>query len=108
MTGRRTIGAVVASLTAALLPWQSAWAEDTASAAPPPEVLPSLRQWQPGEGEFTLADRARIVLDGVRDSRTTADARRFAGEPATGRASVSWGHAAARAGDVVLRQDPGG
>ncbi|MER5616793.1 family 20 glycosylhydrolase [Streptomyces sp. NPDC002215] len=106
MTRRRTIGAVVAALAAALLPWQSASAGDAASAAPLPEVLPSLRQWQPGEGEFTLADRARIVLDGVRDSRTTADARRFAGELATGRAPVSRGVAAARTGDVVLRQDP--
>ncbi|MFD0342421.1 hypothetical protein ACFVH0_27730 [Streptomyces sp. NPDC127117] len=58
-TGRRTIWAVVAALTAALLPWQSASAGGTASAAPPPEVLPPLRQRQPGEGEFTLADRAR-------------------------------------------------
>ncbi|MFD7494805.1 family 20 glycosylhydrolase [Streptomyces sp. NPDC059832] len=97
---------MVAALAAALLPWQSASAKDTSAAAPPPEVLPSLRQWRPGEGEFTLADRARIVLDGVRDSRTTADARRFAGELATGRASVSRGLAAARPGDVVLRQDP--
>ncbi|MFJ5719390.1 family 20 glycosylhydrolase [Streptomyces sp. NPDC093149] len=104
MARRRTIGAVVAALAAALLPWQSAAAED-ATAAPPPEVLPSLRQWRPSAGEFTLADRARIVLDGVRDSRTADDARRFAGE-LTGKASVSRGAAAARTGDIMLRQDP--
>ncbi|WP_261991701.1 family 20 glycosylhydrolase [Streptomyces sp. OR43] len=103
MTGRRTIGAVVAALAATLLPLQGASAEDGAAAtAPPPEVLPSLRQWQPGEGEFTLTDRARIVLDGVREQRTAADAARFAGELA-GKAPVSRG--TARAGDIVLRQD---
>ncbi|MGW0935467.1 family 20 glycosylhydrolase [Streptomyces sp. NPDC002666] len=103
MAKRRTIGAVVAALAATLLPLQSASAEDgEAAAAPPPEVLPSLRQWQPGEGEFTLTDRARIVLDGVREQRTAADAARFAGELA-GKAPVSRGRA--RAGDIVLRQD---
>lgn len=104
MTGRRTIGAVVAALAATLLPLQSASAEDgAAAAAPPPEVLPSLRQWQPGEGEFALTDRARIVLDGVPEQRTAADAARFAGELA-GKAPVS--RAKARSGDIVLRQDP--
>lgn len=100
--GRRTIGAVVAALAATLLPWQSAAAVDGPGAAPPPEVLPSLRQWQPAEGEFTLTDRARIVLDGVREQRTADDAKRFAGE-LKGGAAVSRGRA--RAGDVVLRQD---
>ncbi|MGW2845613.1 family 20 glycosylhydrolase [Streptomyces sp. NPDC001108] len=104
-TGRRTIGALVVALAAALLPWQSASATDSPTTAAPPEVLPSLRQWQPAEGEFTLTGRTRIVLAGVRDGRTTADARRFAGELATGRAPVTRG-AAARGGDVVLRQDP--
>ncbi|MFG2672007.1 family 20 glycosylhydrolase [Streptomyces sp. NPDC048445] len=99
---RRTIGAVVAALAATLLPWQSAAAVDGPAAAPPPEVLPSLRQWQPGEGEFTLTDRARIVLDGVREQRTADDAKRFAGE-LKGGAPVSRGRA--RSGDVVLRQD---
>ncbi|MEU1432537.1 family 20 glycosylhydrolase [Streptomyces sp. NPDC005786] len=104
MAKRRTVGAVVAALAAALLPLQSASAESgAATAAPPPEVLPSLRQWQPGEGEFTLTHRARIVLDGVREQRTTADAARFAGELA-GKAPVSRGKA--RPGDIVLRQDP--
>ncbi|TXS37968.1 glycosyl hydrolase family 20 [Streptomyces sp. or43] len=94
---------MVAALAATLLPLQGASAEDGAAAtAPPPEVLPSLRQWQPGEGEFTLTDRARIVLDGVREQRTAADAARFAGELA-GKAPVSRG--TARAGDIVLRQD---
>ncbi|WP_326591695.1 glycoside hydrolase family 20 zincin-like fold domain-containing protein [Streptomyces brevispora] len=68
-------------------------------------MLPSLRQWQPGEGEFTLTDRARIVLDGAREQRTAADARRFAAE-LNGHPSVSRGLSAARAGDIVLRQDP--
>lgn len=99
---RRTIGAVVAALAATLLPWQSAAAVDGPAAAPPPEVLPSLRQWLPGEGEFTLTDRARIVLDGVREQRTADDAKRFAGE-LKGGAPVSRGRA--RSGDVVLRQD---
>ncbi|MEU1367211.1 family 20 glycosylhydrolase [Streptomyces sp. NPDC005803] len=104
MAKRRTVGAVVAALAATLLPLQSASAENAATAAsPPPEVLPSLRQWQAGEGEFTLTDRARIVLEGVREQRTAADAARFAGELA-GKAAVSRG--AARSGDVVLRQDP--
>ncbi|MFE9778492.1 family 20 glycosylhydrolase [Streptomyces sp. NPDC005775] len=104
MAKRRTVGAVVAALAAALLPLQSASAESgAATATPPPEVLPSLRQWQPGEGEFTLTHRARIVLDGVREQRTTADAARFAGELA-GKAPVSRGKA--RPGDIVLRQDP--
>ncbi|MFF9346059.1 family 20 glycosylhydrolase [Streptomyces sp. NPDC014734] len=102
--GRRTTWAVVAALAAALLPWQSAAAEGSPAAAPPPEVLPSLRQWHPDEGEFTLADRARIVLDGERDGRTAADARRFADELAGG-ASVVRGRGAARSGDIVLRQD---
>ncbi|MFD0024813.1 family 20 glycosylhydrolase [Streptomyces sp. NPDC058382] len=102
MARRRTIGAVVAALTAALLPWQSASAVDGPAAAPPPEVLPSLRQWQPGEGEFALTDRARIVLDGVREQRTAADAERFAGE-LKGGAALSRGKAGA--GDIVLRQD---
>lgn len=100
---RRTIGAVVAALAATLLPWQSASAREATAAAPPPEVLPSLRQWQPGKGEFVLTDRARIVLDGVREGRTAADAARFAGELA-GKAPVSRGKA--RSGDIVLRQDP--
>lgn len=102
MAKRRTIGAVVTALAATLLPLQSASAEDGAADAAPPEVLPSLRQWQPGEGEFTLTDRARIVLDGVREQRTAVDAARFAGELA-GKAPVSRG--TARAGDIVLRQD---
>ncbi|MEV5602211.1 family 20 glycosylhydrolase [Streptomyces sp. NPDC052299] len=99
---RRTIGAVVAALAATLLPWQTASAEEAGATAPPPEVLPSLRQWQPGSGEFVLTDRARIVLDGVRERRTADDAARFAGELA-GRQQVSRGPA--RAGDIVLRQD---
>lgn len=99
---RRTIGAVVATLAATLLPWQTASAEEAGATAPPPEVLPSLRQWQQGNGEFVLTDRARIVLDGVRERRTADDAARFAGELA-GRQQVSRGPA--RAGDIVLRQD---
>ncbi|WP_237498398.1 MULTISPECIES: glycoside hydrolase family 20 zincin-like fold domain-containing protein [unclassified Streptomyces] len=97
---RRTIGAVVAALAATLLPWQTAAADEAPAA--PPEVLPTLRQWQPGSGEFVLTDRARIVLDGVRERRTADDAARFAGELA-GKAQVSRGRA--RAGDIVLRQD---
>lgn len=104
MARRRTIGAVVTALAAALLPWQSAAAESGSAAAAPPEVLPTLREWHGGQGEFTLTDRAGIVLDGVRDSRTAADARRFAGE-LNGKASVSRGRSA-RSGDIVLRQDP--
>ncbi len=104
MARRRTIGAVVTALAAALLPWQSAAAEGGSAAAAPPEVLPTLREWHGGQGEFTLTDRAGIVLDGVRDSRTAADARRFAGE-LNGKASVSRGRAA-RSGDIVLRQEP--
>ncbi|MEV7399039.1 family 20 glycosylhydrolase [Streptomyces sp. NPDC091267] len=102
---RRTIGAVVAALTAALLPWQSAAAVDGSAAPPPPEVLPSLRQWTPGEGEFVLSGRARIVLDGARDQRTTADAKRFADE-LDGRHALAQGRSTARSGDIVLRQDP--
>lgn len=103
MARRRITGAVVAALAAALLPLQSASAQDgPAAAAPPPEVLPSLRQWQPGAGEFVLTDRARIVLDGAPERRTVADAARFADE-LSGRAPVSYGRA--RSGDVVLRQD---
>lgn len=98
---RRIIGAVVAVLAATALPLQSASARE-APPGPPPEVLPSLRQWQPAEGEFRLTDRARIVLDGVREQRTAADAARFAGE-LSGGAPVSRGRA--RAGDIVLRQD---
>ncbi|WNI22535.1 family 20 glycosylhydrolase [Streptomyces sp. ITFR-16] len=98
---RRIIGAVVAALAATALPLQSASARE-APPGPPPEVLPSLRQWRPAEGEFTLTDRARIVLDGVRERRTAADAARFAGE-LSGGAPVSRGRA--RAGDIVLRQD---
>lgn len=82
----------MAALAAALLPWQSASAEDSSTAAPP-EVLPTLRHWQGDQGEFTLTDRTRIVLDGVRDSRTTADAGRFAGE-LNGGAPVSRSRAA--------------
>ncbi|MGW1550842.1 hypothetical protein ACWCQX_29390, partial [Streptomyces sp. NPDC002346] len=93
MARRRTIAAVVTALAAALLPWQSAAAEGGSAAAAPPEVLPTLREWQGGQGEFTLTDRARIVLDGVRDSRTAADAGRFSGE-LNGKASVSRGRAA--------------
>ncbi|MFF2405671.1 hypothetical protein [Streptomyces sp. NPDC058092] len=48
---------MVAALAAALLPWQSASADDALAAAAPPEVLPSLRQWQAGDGEFTLTGR---------------------------------------------------
>ncbi|WP_237694259.1 family 20 glycosylhydrolase [Streptomyces sp. SID2563] len=99
---RRTIGAVVAALAAALLPWQTAPAQAAPATAPPPEVLPTLRQWQPGSGEFVLTGRARIVLDGVRERRTADDAARFAGE-LDGRHQVSRGRA--RAGDIVLRQD---
>ncbi|WP_234011947.1 MULTISPECIES: family 20 glycosylhydrolase [unclassified Streptomyces] len=99
---RRTIGAVVAALAAALLPWQTAPAQAAPATAPPPEVLPTLRQWQPGSGEFVLTGRARIVLDGVRERRTADDAARFAGE-LEGRQQVSRGRA--RAGDIVLRQD---
>ncbi|MFF1839343.1 beta-N-acetylhexosaminidase, partial [Streptomyces sp. NPDC058231] len=104
MARRRTIGAVVTALAAALLPWQSAAAQTGSTAAAPPEVLPTLRQWHGGQGEFRLTDRARIVLSGIRDSRTAADAGRFAGELA-GKASVSRSRAA-RSGDIVLRQDP--
>ncbi|MFE7579792.1 family 20 glycosylhydrolase [Streptomyces sp. NPDC057521] len=99
---RRTIGAVVAALAAALLPWQTAPAQAAPATAPPPEVLPTLRQWQPDSGEFVLTGRARIVLDGVRERRTADDAARFAGE-LEGRQQVSRGRA--RAGDIVLRQD---
>ncbi|MEU2249953.1 family 20 glycosylhydrolase [Streptomyces sp. NPDC019224] len=101
-TRRRTIGAVVAALAATLLPWQTASAEEAPAQAAPPEVLPSLRQWQSGAGEFVLTDRARIVLDGARERRTADDAARFAGE-LEGRAQVSRGKA--HAGDIVLRQD---
>ncbi|WP_392672451.1 family 20 glycosylhydrolase [Streptomyces sp. LN785] len=104
MARRRTIGAVVTALAAALLPWQSAAAQTGSASSAPPEVLPTLRQWHGGQGEFRLTDRARIVLSGVRDSRTAADAGRFAGELA-GKASVSRSRAA-RSGDIVLRQDP--
>ncbi|WP_406284183.1 family 20 glycosylhydrolase [Streptomyces sp. NBC_00209] len=99
---RRTIGVVVAALAAALLPWQTASAQEAPATAPPPEVLPTLRQWQPGSGEFVLTGRARIVLDGVRERRTADDAARFAAELA-GRQQVSRGRP--RAGDIVLRQD---
>lgn len=99
---RRTIGAVVTALAAALLPWQTAAAQAAPATAPPPEVLPTLRQWQPGSGEFVLTGRTRIVLDGVRERRTADDAARFAGE-LEGRQQVSRGRA--RAGDIVLRQD---
>ncbi|MFG2567826.1 family 20 glycosylhydrolase [Streptomyces sp. NPDC048567] len=99
---RRTIGAVVTALAAALLPWQTAPAQAAPATAPPPEVLPTLRQWQPGSGEFVLTGRTRIVLDGVRERRTADDAARFAGE-LEGRQQVSRGRA--RAGDIVLRQD---
>ncbi|WP_241836558.1 family 20 glycosylhydrolase [Streptomyces sp. CB01249] len=99
---RRAIGAVVAALAAALLPWQTAPAQAAPATAPPPEVLPTLRQWQPDSGEFVLTGRARIVLDGVRERRTADDAARFAGE-LEGRQQVSRGRA--RAGDIVLRQD---
>ncbi|WP_256332729.1 glycoside hydrolase family 20 zincin-like fold domain-containing protein [Streptomyces sp. 2131.1] len=97
---RRTVWAVVAALAATLLPWQTAAADEAPAA--PPEVLPTLRQWQPDNGEFVLSDRARIVLDGVRERRTADDAARFAGELA-GKAQVFRGRA--RAGDIVLRQD---
>ncbi|MYQ81903.1 family 20 glycosylhydrolase [Streptomyces sp. SID4923] len=93
---------MVAALAAALLPWQTAPAQAAPATAPPPEVLPTLRQWQPGSGEFVLTGRARIVLDGVRERRTADDAARFAGE-LEGRQQVSRGRA--RAGDIVLRQD---
>ncbi|MYW07588.1 family 20 glycosylhydrolase [Streptomyces sp. SID2563] len=93
---------MVAALAAALLPWQTAPAQAAPATAPPPEVLPTLRQWQPGSGEFVLTGRARIVLDGVRERRTADDAARFAGE-LDGRHQVSRGRA--RAGDIVLRQD---
>ncbi|NEC04407.1 family 20 glycosylhydrolase [Streptomyces sp. SID7909] len=93
---------MVAALAAALLPWQTAPAQAAPATAPPPEVLPTLHQWQPGSGEFVLTGRARIVLDGVRERRTADDAARFAGE-LEGRQQVSRGRA--RAGDIVLRQD---
>ncbi|WP_405665383.1 family 20 glycosylhydrolase [Streptomyces sp. NBC_01166] len=101
--GRRTAVAAVAALAAALLPWQDAVAEEGPVAAPPPQVLPTLRDWQGGEGEFTLTDRARVVTQGRTDARTAADARRFAGELAA-RPPVVAG--ADRRGDIVLRQDP--
>lgn len=100
----RTIGAVVAALAAALLPWQSAAAVEGPAAAPPPEVLPTLRDWQGGEGEFTLTGRARIVLEGEHDARTAADAGRFAGE-LTAKTPLAR-NTMARGGDIVLRQDP--
>ncbi|GAA1351859.1 family 20 glycosylhydrolase [Streptomyces beijiangensis] len=92
--------AALVALCAALLPGQSASAAD---AGPPPEVLPALREWHGTAGEFTLTDRARIAVD-ARDGRTESDARRFGGTELTGHHPVTRGRA--RAGDVVLRQDP--
>ncbi|MEK8144803.1 hypothetical protein NKH18_34165 [Streptomyces sp. M10(2022)] len=100
---RKTAGAVVVALAAALLPWQSAVAQQ--SRPPPPARGAAHAARLAGRrGEFALTDRARIVLEGKRDARTAADARRFAGE-LTARTPVSTG-GADRRGDIVLRQDP--
>lgn len=102
MARRGTVAvAAVAALCAAVLPVQSAAARSAADAAPP-EVLPALSEWHGEAGQFTLADRARIVLEGT-DHRTDTDAARFGGE-LTGHHPVT--HGRARNGDVVLAEKP--
>uniref|UniRef100_A0AAU3H5V7 Family 20 glycosylhydrolase n=1 Tax=Streptomyces sp. NBC_01401 TaxID=2903854 RepID=A0AAU3H5V7_9ACTN len=98
-----------AAVAAALLQAPAAGAREPATAEEvAPRVLPALREWKAEPGEFRLAAGARIVLDHA-DARTTADARRFAGElgEVTGRSPAVVTAPDDRPGDIVLRQNAG-
>lgn len=71
-------------------------------------MLPALREWQAGSGEFRFGAGSRIVLDDA-DARTTADARRLAGElrEVTGRTPQVVTDRPSRPGDILLSQDAG-
>ncbi|WP_206738591.1 family 20 glycosylhydrolase [Streptomyces sp. M3] len=109
-SGRRrsTVAAlgVVAAVAAALLPTAPAGAREGGAAAP--QVLPALREWRAGPGEFRFGAGSRIVLDDA-DARTTADARRLAGElhEVTGRTPQVVADRPSRPGDILLSQDAG-
>ena len=53
-----------------------------AAANPPPAVVPALRQWTGGTGQFTLGPQTRIVVNDQQWQALGADARTFAGDVA--------------------------
>ncbi|WP_129669837.1 family 20 glycosylhydrolase [Phytoactinopolyspora endophytica] len=73
-----------------------------------PSVIPSLEDWDSGDGEFELTRHSRVVVDS-RAQRSREDARQFAADLAeqTGnRLPVVPGPVRVRPGDIVLELDP--
>ncbi len=99
----RTTAAALASvgLTAATLVGAGA---ATAASTATPALIPAPHGWTAGQGSLRLGPRARINTD----TASQGTARTLAGEL---RAAHGWTipvvHGPARAGDIVLRTDPG-
>ncbi|MFF2160265.1 family 20 glycosylhydrolase [Streptomyces sp. NPDC058175] len=102
----RLIGAAAAAISVigALLAPGSASAAAPVQVTAAPAVVPPLRNWSAGSGQFTLSPRSRIVVDGAPGSRLVSDARTFADDLAAlgvRRPSVVVG-GGARKGDIEV------
>ncbi|MFE3379953.1 family 20 glycosylhydrolase [Streptomyces anulatus] len=74
-----------------------------ASVNPAPAVLPSLREWQGGQGHWRLSDSSRVVVSRSETVELSETARTFAADlSALSGRSVQVAAGSARPGDVVL------
>jgi N-acetyl-beta-hexosaminidase len=105
-----TIALVLTSLFAGLvfLVVSQAWRQQTpapqAQVNPPPQVIPSLREWHGASGAFALTPTSRIVLDTANSGRLDDTARVFAADLTliTGHALPIAADSSAGKGDFLL------